>query len=64
MRRQRSSGELITARIGGRTDRRVRVRMPGGTLEVVWRDDGEVLLTGAAEVVYRGEWLLGGAVTG
>ena len=43
--------------IGGRTDRRVRVQMPGGTLEVHWRDDGEVILTGEAEAVYRGEWL-------
>ena len=31
--------------------------MPGGLLEVLWREDGEVLLTGEAEVAYRGEWL-------
>jgi diaminopimelate epimerase len=31
--------------------------MSGGRLEVVWREDGEVLLTGTANVVYRGEWL-------
>jgi diaminopimelate epimerase len=54
----------VASMIGGRTERRVSVRMPGGTLEVLWRDDGEVLLTGTAEVVYRGEWLSGeGAVT-
>ena len=47
----------VASMIGERTDRRVRVQMPGGTLEVLWRDDGEVLLTGEAEVVYRGEWL-------
>jgi diaminopimelate epimerase len=47
----------VASMIGGRTDRHVRARMPGGTLEVVWRDDGEVLLTGTAEVIYRGEWL-------
>jgi diaminopimelate epimerase len=50
--------------IGGHTDRHVRVHMPGGTLEVNWRDDGEVLLTGEARVVYRGEWLSGGSVNG
>ncbi|MGH9903028.1 MAG: diaminopimelate epimerase, partial [Pyrinomonadaceae bacterium] len=35
-------------------ERRVQVEMPGGRLEVEWRPDGEVLLTGEAEVVYRG----------
>ncbi|HLM55490.1 MAG TPA: diaminopimelate epimerase [Pyrinomonadaceae bacterium] len=49
----------VASMIGGRTDRRVTVRMPGGDLEVLWREDGEVLLTGTAEVVYRGEWLKG-----
>ncbi len=47
----------VASMIGGHTDRRVTVRMPGGDLEVLWREDGEVLLTGTAEVVYRGEWL-------
>jgi diaminopimelate epimerase len=47
----------VASMIGGYTDRHVRVSMPGGLLEVLWRDDGEVLLTGTAEVVYRGEWL-------
>ncbi|MDQ3805135.1 MAG: diaminopimelate epimerase [Acidobacteriota bacterium] len=47
----------VASVINGRADRRVRVEMPGGLLEVHWRDDGEVLLTGTAEVVYAGEWL-------
>ncbi len=47
----------VAAIVNGLTDRHVRVRMPGGLLEVRWRDDGEVLLTGTAEVVYQGEWL-------
>jgi diaminopimelate epimerase len=47
----------VASMVGGRTDRRVSVRMPGGLLEVLWREDGEVLLTGTAEVVYGGEWL-------
>jgi diaminopimelate epimerase len=54
-----ASAAAVASMIGGRTDRHVRVQMPGGLLEVLWRDDGEVLLTGTAEVVYRGEWLKG-----
>ncbi|MDX6269828.1 MAG: diaminopimelate epimerase [Acidobacteriota bacterium] len=49
----------VASCLNGLTDRRVRVEMEGGRLEVEWRDDGEVLLTGEAEVIYRGEWLKG-----
>ena len=54
----------VASMVGGRADRRVRVSMPGGLLEVFWREDGEVLLTGTAEVVFRGEWLKEGALSG
>ncbi|HYG10024.1 MAG TPA: diaminopimelate epimerase [Pyrinomonadaceae bacterium] len=54
----------VAACLNGLTDRRVRVEMEGGHLEVEWRDDGEVLLTGEAEVIYRGEWLKGMAAFG
>jgi diaminopimelate epimerase len=47
----------VASMVGGRTERHIKVSMPGGTLEVLWREDGEVLLTGEAEVVYRAEWL-------
>jgi diaminopimelate epimerase len=47
----------VAACINDLTDRRVSVEMEGGRLEVEWRDDGEVVLTGEAEVIYRGEWL-------
>jgi diaminopimelate epimerase len=49
----------VAACLNGLTDRRVTVEMEGGCLEVEWREDGEVLLTGEAEVIYRGEWLKG-----
>ncbi|HLL72303.1 MAG TPA: diaminopimelate epimerase [Pyrinomonadaceae bacterium] len=49
----------VAASLGGHTDRRVSVEMEGGRLKVEWRDDGEVVLTGEAEVIYRGEWLKG-----
>jgi diaminopimelate epimerase len=47
----------VAASLKGLTERRVHVETAGGNLEVEWRADGEVLLTGEAEVVYRGEWL-------
>jgi diaminopimelate epimerase len=47
----------VAACVNELTDRRVNVHMPGGRLEVEWREDGEVVLTGAAQVIYRGEWL-------
>ena len=46
----------VASIVNGHTDRRLSVRMPGGLLQVLWREDGEVLLTGTAEFVYRGEW--------
>ena len=52
-----ASAAAVASAHTGRTDRRVRVHMPGGTLEVFWREDDEVLLTGTAEAVYEGEWL-------
>jgi diaminopimelate epimerase len=47
----------VAAMLNGLTEQRLTVRMPGGALDVFWRGDGEVLLTGTAEVIYRGEWL-------
>ena len=48
----------VAACVGGLTGRRVTVEMPGGQLAVQWREtDNEVLLTGTAEVVYRGNCL-------
>ena len=47
----------VAAIVNGHADRRLTVEMPGGHLGVHWRDDGEVLLTGTAEVVYSGRWL-------
>lgn len=60
----RSSGTgacaaAVAACVRSLANRKVGVEMPGGRFEVEWRADGEVLLTGAAEVIYRGEWLGG-----
>lgn len=48
----------VASCVNGLTDRKLTVEMPGGKLEVEWRaSDDEVILTGNAEAVYRGELL-------
>ena len=47
----------VAARLHGHVDDRVGVQLPGGLLEVEWDGVGEVLLSGAAETVFSGEWL-------
>ncbi|HXD33248.1 MAG TPA: diaminopimelate epimerase [Pyrinomonadaceae bacterium] len=54
-----SCAAAVAAMINGFTERQVEVRTPGGTVNVRWQDDDEVVLTGIAEVVYQGEWLVG-----
>lgn len=55
-----SCAAAVAAMIKGETERLVDVLMPGGKAKIHWRgngDAGEVVITGAAEVVYGGEWL-------
>src|SRR2546425_442551 len=53
-----SCAAAIAAIINDFTVRQVEVVTPGGTVKVQWRDDGEVVLTGWAALVYQGEWLV------
>jgi diaminopimelate epimerase len=50
---------MLASIINDRTERRVSVHMPGGQINAWWREDGEVLMTGRADIVYSGEWLAG-----
>ena len=52
-----SCAAVVASVINGKTDRLVDVHAPGGIIPIEWRDDGEVVLTGRAEVVYSGDWL-------
>ena len=60
-----SCAAAVAAMIKGETERLVNVLMPGGKAKIHWRDgidggdNGEVVITGAAEVVYEGDWLAG-----
>jgi diaminopimelate epimerase len=47
----------VASCINDETGRHVNVHTEGGLIEVLWREDGEVLMTGRADVVYSGEWI-------
>lgn len=51
-----SAGAAVLAAFTERTGRRVSVHAVGGTTEFNWRDDGEMTITGGADLVYHGEW--------
>ena len=55
-----SCAAAVAAMVKGKTKRLVDVLMPGGRAKINWReDDGEVVITGTAEVIYEGDWLAG-----
>ena len=51
-----ASAAAVLSAFTGRTERTVSVHTEGGVTEVYWRDDGEILLTGRADLVYCGDW--------
>jgi diaminopimelate epimerase len=46
----------IAGNLLGYLDRKVKVKLPGGTLNVEWDGKGEVYLGGPASTVFRGNW--------
>ena len=52
-----SCAGAVAAMINEKADRDVKVIMEGGEVKINWRADGQVVITGTAEVVYSGEWL-------
>ncbi|MEP6706109.1 MAG: diaminopimelate epimerase [Pyrinomonadaceae bacterium] len=54
-----SCASVVASAMTGRTGKRVRASMPGGEIDIGWRDDNEVVLTGRADIVYSGEWMAG-----
>jgi len=53
-----SCAGAVAAMVNEKADRDVRVVMEGGEVRIKWRADGQVVITGTAEVVYSGQWLL------
>lgn len=46
----------VAAVLTGRSDRKIRISLPGGDLEIEWCMDGRVLKTGPAAEVFSGDW--------
>ena len=51
-----ASGAAVLSSFLLKTERTVMVHSPGGSTEVVWRDDDEIVITGRADYSYSGEW--------
>jgi diaminopimelate epimerase len=45
----------VAAARSGRANRRVTVNLPGGSLDIDWRDDDHIIMTGPVEWEHRGE---------
>jgi len=52
-----SCAAAIASMVNGKTDRKLTAFTAGGHVEIHWRDDNEVVITGSAAVVYQGQWL-------
>ena len=50
------AGAAILTAFTNRTERTVSVLTEGGTTEIHWRDDDEMIITGSADLAYCGEW--------
>ena len=51
-----ASAVCVAMHLLGRTERAILAHLPGGDLELEWREDGDVYMTGPAEEVYDGVW--------
>ena len=54
-----SIAAAVASAFTGKTGRKVSVHAEGGTTEAVWReDDDEMMITGRADLVFCGEWIV------
>ncbi|HEX8289629.1 MAG TPA: diaminopimelate epimerase [Pyrinomonadaceae bacterium] len=51
-----SIAAAVASAYKNKTGREVSVHAPGGTTEAVWREDGEMLITGRADLAFCGEY--------
>jgi len=55
-----ASAVCVAGSLNGMTDRQIIAHLPGGDLELHWTEAGDVLMTGPAVEVFRGDWKLPG----
>lgn len=48
---------VVASRLNGYTDRKVNVQLLGGNLEIEWKLNNHVHMTGPAVTVFKGEWI-------
>lgn len=48
---------VVASSLNGYTDRKVNVRLLGGNLEIEWKPNNHVHMTGPAVTVFKGEWI-------
>ena len=53
----------VAAMLNELAERHVTVHLPGGDLEIEWKDGNRVLMTGPAEFVFEGTWTRGVSIT-
>ena len=53
-----SIAAAVASAYTGKTDRKVAVHAEGGTTEAFWREDDEMLITGRADLIFCGEFLI------
>jgi len=46
---------LVAAVLNNKTDRKATIHLQGGDLDIQWANDGNIYMTGPAELVFRGE---------
>ena len=51
-----ASGTAVLAAFMDKTERKVAIHSEGGTTNVLWRDDDEIVITGRADLAYCGKW--------
>jgi diaminopimelate epimerase len=51
-----ASAVMVAARLLDLIDNSLELTVPGGLLELAWDGEGEVILTGPVEEVFRGTW--------
>lgn len=51
-----ASATMVAARLLGLAGDALELRVPGGVLDLEWDGEGDVILTGPVEEVFRGEW--------